>query len=289
MASIRTLLATLFFSAIGMLGDPVWFARHMPAVLALVLDIVVGKAVIVWVILRLFRRTHVNALATGICLGQVGEFSFVLAAVGRQTLIGDDLFKLMISATIATLFLTPYLVAIAPGLSVAIVTRLQRMKLITLTSVDAAAEPSVPAGDLVIVGFGPAGLTVGQTLERQADRVSVIDLNPRTIRMAHQLGFRGHVGDATNAEVLQHVGITSATTAVVTIPDPAAASAIVGLIRSIAPDVHIIARARYHRYRADLESAGAHEVIDEERHVGARLAGRLRRRLRAVEPAVRAD
>ena len=288
-ASIRTLLATLFFSAIGMLGDPVWFARHVPAVLALVLAIVVGKAVIVWVILRLFGRTHVNALATGICLGQVGEFSFVLAVVGRQTLIGDDLFKLLISATIATLFLTPYLVALAPGVSVAIVTRLQRMKLITLTSLGTAAGPPGTAGDLIIIGFGPAGLAVGQTLERQADRVSVIDLNPRTIRSAHQLGFRGHVGDAKNAEVLRHVGITSATTAVVTIPDPAAAVAIVELIRSIAPDVHIIARARYHRYRADLESAGAHEVIDEEQHVGARLAGRLRRRLHALEHAVTAD
>ncbi len=147
----------------------------------------------------------------------------------------------------------------------------------------------MPAGDLIIIGFGPAGLTVGETLEGQADRVSVIDLNPRTIQTARQLGFRGHVGDATNAEVLRYVGITSATTAVVTIPDPAAASAIVGLIRSMAPDVHIIARARYHRYRADLESAGAHEVIDEEQHVGARLAGRLRRRLRAAERAATAE
>ena len=42
-ASIRTLLVTLFFSSIGMLGDPVWFIGHLPAVLALVVVIVAGN------------------------------------------------------------------------------------------------------------------------------------------------------------------------------------------------------------------------------------------------------
>ncbi|NNF44382.1 MAG: sodium:proton exchanger [Phycisphaerales bacterium] len=282
-ASIRTLLVTLFFSSIGMLGDPAWFVRHLPAVLALVVAIVAGKAVIIWVILRLFRLTHTNALAAGICLGQVGEFSFVLAAVGRGTIISDDLFTLVISATITTLFLTPYLVALAPQLSVGIVARLSKMKLIAPASMQGAADVCPPKRPLVIIGFGPAGQAVGQTLERLADRVTVIDLNPNMIRKAQQLELSGHIGDAMHADVLEHAGITSAAAAVVTIPDPTAARAIVELIRSIAPEVHIIARARYHRYSADLQAGGAHEVIDEEQFVGARLAARLRKRLRAVD------
>jgi len=288
-ASIRTLLVTLFFSSIGMLVDPVWFVQHLPAVLALVLAIVAGKAGIIWLILRLFRLTHTNALAAGICLGQVGEFSFMLAAVGRGTVISDDLFTLVISATVTTLFLTPYLVALAPRLSVAIVERLRTIKLIAPASVGDAANLYPRKGHLIIIGFGPAGQAVGQTLERLTDRVTVIDLNPGMIRAAQQLGFRGHIGDATHADMLEHVGITSAMAAVVTVPDPAAAQAIVGLIRSIAPDVHIIARARYHRYLEDLLVGGAHEVIDEERHTGARLAARLRRHLRVVERSATTD
>jgi len=46
-ASIRTLLVTLFFSSIGMLGDPVWFVQNLPKVMAVVMAIVVGKAGIV--------------------------------------------------------------------------------------------------------------------------------------------------------------------------------------------------------------------------------------------------
>ncbi len=288
-ASVRTLLVTLFFSSIGMLGDPVWFVQHLPAVLALVVAIVAGKAIVIWLILYLFRLTHANALAAGICLGQVGEFSFVLAAVGRGTVITDDLFALVISATITTLFLTPYLVAMAPRLSVAIVGLLRRIKLIAPASLGDATELCPPDGHLIIIGFGPAGQVVGQAIERLEDRVTVIDLDPSKIERAHQLEFVGHIGDAMHADVLEHVGITSATVAVVTVPDPAAARAIVELIRSIAPDVHIIARARYHRYLADLEAGGAHEVIDEEQLVGARLAARLRRRLRVVERSATSD
>ena len=237
-------------------------------------------------ILHLFRLTHTSALAAGICLGQVGEFSFVLAAVGRGTVISNDLFTLVISATITTLFLTPYLVDLAPRLSVAIVERLRRIKLIAPATMGDAGDLSPPKAHLIIIGFGPAGQAVGQTLERLAERVTVIDLDPSMIRRAHQLGFRGHIGDARHPDVLEHVGITSASAAVVTVPDPAAARAIVELIRSIAPEVHIIARARYHRYLADLQAGGAHEVIDEEQFVGGRLAARLRRRLRAVERSV---
>ena len=119
--SIRTLLVTLFFSSIGMLGDPAWFVSNLPAVLGLVAAIVVGKSVLIWGVLRVFGLTHRNALAAGICLGQVGEFSFVLAAVGRGTVISEEVFTLIISTTIVTLFLTPYLVARGPAVAGVIV------------------------------------------------------------------------------------------------------------------------------------------------------------------------
>jgi len=281
--SIRTLLVTLFFSSIGMLGDPAWFASHLPAVLTLVAAIVVGKALIIWVILRAFRLTHTNALAAGICLGQVGEFSFVLAAVGRGTVISEELFTLIISATITTLFFTPYLVALAPRISVFIVEFLGKLKLID-PGVTHAGDPASPSTDhIIIIGFGPAGQAVGQSLSQMAQRVSVIDLNPSTPILSRQLGLAGTIGDATQPDVLEHANVTSAAAVIVTVPDPAAACAIVELVRWLAPDVHIIARARYHRYFEDLHAGGAHEVIDEEHLVGTRLAARLRKKIRSDE------
>ncbi len=277
--SLRTLLVTLFFSSIGMLGDPVWFVQNLPAVGALVVAIVAGKAIVIWVILKLFRLTHSNALASGICLAQMGEFSFVLIAVGRGTVINEELFALLISATIVTLFLTPYMVAGGPRISIVLIEWLSKMKLLKSQTVNAAEDVSLSKGHLVIVGFGPAGQMVGRTVKDLTKDVAVVDLSPGMIHQAKLLGFDGHLGDASQPDVLEHVGILRATVAIVAIPDPAGARAVVGLIRSMAPDVYIIARARYHRYIVDLEASGAHEVIDEEQLVGGVLAQRLGVRL----------
>lgn len=275
--SLRTLLVTLFFSSIGMLGDPAWFLSHLAPVLALVVAIVVGKAIIIWAILYRFGLSHTNALATGICLGQVGEFSFVLVEVGRGSLIDEGLFDLLISATIMTLFLTPYLVAWAPQLSRSLVGVLNRIGLLSI-DMSKTATMSVSEGpQFVIIGFGPAGLAVGNTLQGVSNQVSVVDLNPGLIDDVEELGLVGHIGDAMQADVLEHAGILTASAVVVTVPDPVAAQAIVALIKSIAPEVHIIVRARYHRYLEPLQEAGASEVVDEERLVGLRLAAKLRR------------
>ncbi|MDA0668300.1 MAG: cation:proton antiporter [Planctomycetota bacterium] len=278
-ASLRILLVTLFFSSIGMLGDPAWFVQNMGSVFALVMAIVVGKAVIIWFVLRRFGLSHTSALATGICLGQVGEFSFVLAEVGRGAGIDEQLFALIISATICTLFITPYLIALAPRLSNAGITLLSRTHLISKPAIPLPRDDASPEPHFIVIGFGPAGEAVAESVRRLPIRVTVIDLNPGLITRVNQLGLSGYIGDAMQSEVLEHVGVATASAVIVTVPAPDAARGMVELIRSISPDVHIIARARYHRFLADLQRGGATVIVDEERTVGIRLAAQLRRHL----------
>ncbi len=291
-SSLRTVLLTLFFSSIGMLGDPLWVAQHLPAVVALVMAIVVGKVIIVWLVLKLLHQTHTNAIAAGLCLAQVGEFSFVLAAVARvhhlsdgtvTGVITDDMFKLIVSATIVTLFLTPYLVTTAWPLSQRIVALLERFHLVSSTA-DTPANPTlVPANHIVIIGFGPAGRAVGETLTDRNVLVRVVDLNLRAISTARQLGFNAHVGDARKPEVLEQVSVPTASVVVITVPDPTTVRSIVEQVRALAPQAHIIARARYHIFHWELKLAGAHVVIDEEQQVGERLAQELQIHLRDSE------
>ncbi|MBO6512442.1 MAG: cation:proton antiporter [Phycisphaerales bacterium] len=281
--SIRTLLVTLFFSSIGMLGDPAWFLSHLPQVLGFVAAIVIGKSVVIWAVLKSFGLTHRHALAAGICLGQVGEFSFVLAAVARGTVISEEMFTLIISSTIVTLFLTPYLVAFAPRVSGAVVGVLERAGVVKAGALETVGEQSAASDRLVVIGFGPAGEAVAHALDGHEDRVTVLDLNPSSIRRANQLGYSAHIGNAAQAEVLEHAGVENASAVVVTVPDPGAAREIVELVRTLAPGVHIIARARYHRFFEDIQRGGADDVVNEEWIVGAILASRVRARLRKSE------
>jgi CPA2 family monovalent cation:H+ antiporter-2 len=283
-ASLRTLFVTLFFSSIGMVADPTWALNHWAMVAVAVGAIVLGKAGVVCGVACLFRSSLGHAVATGICLAQVGEFSFVLAEVARHGgLIDSDLFKLIVSATIATLFLTPYLVAVAPRLATAAGKLSVRDRQASRPLGAPSAEPDTEmSGHILIIGFGPAGQRIAEALmEWHKSLLVVIELNPKSADVARTCGLATFIGDATRPEVLEHLRLATAKAVLVTVPDPTTARHIVERVRSLSPETPIVARARYHRHGSELIRAGAHAVVDEEEQVGLRLAAALKKMLRA--------
>jgi voltage-gated potassium channel Kch len=74
--------------------------------------------------------------------------------------------------------------------------------------------------------------------------------------------------------------VSTAAVVVITIPDPDSVRRIVEHSKILAPATPILARARYHTRRWELELAGASVVVDEEHHVGLRLAAELRKQIR---------
>ncbi|MGD8451810.1 MAG: cation:proton antiporter [Phycisphaerae bacterium] len=283
-ASIRTLFVTLFFSSIGMLSNPAWALTHWTTVVPVVVAIVAGKAMVAAGVVWLFRCPPGHAVATGVCLAQVGEFSFVLAEVARQgRVIDGGLFDLLVAATIATLFLTPYLVAAAPRLATAVGRRLAVVGQTLSTEGETAGRLR---GHVIIVGFGPAGRRITEALlPRYKSLLVIVELNRKSAAVARSYGLPTHIGDATQREVLEHLGVEAALAVAVTLPDPAGARQVIEQVRAIAPEATIIARARYHVYRWELMVAGAPIVVDEEDQVGLHMARAVRKVLRGTAHA----
>jgi CPA2 family monovalent cation:H+ antiporter-2 len=295
-AALRAVLVTLFFASIGMLGDPAWAIAHAHWVGGAVAATIVGKTCIVWALGRMLGLSHGTAIATGLCVAQIGEFSFVLAQMAARAtgpggpMIDDDTARLIITTTIATLFLTPFLVAAAPRVSGWVDACLRRRRGGPQAPGEAPAAPPPEQPQVLLIGFGPAGQSVAEALLRQlGPRLRVIDLNPRNAAIAERYGLPVQVGDATQLEMLEHAGAERCAVIIVTIPDPEAARTVVHQCRHLAPGATIIARARYHMHRWDLELAGAATVIDEERQVGLRLAADARRHLHAAAAPPRGD
>ncbi len=258
---LRTVLMTLFFTSAGMLVDPSWIARNALRLLPLIAVIVVGKALVAALSFRGAGFDRHNALAAGLTLAQVGEFSFVLIATASGRLLGDDASMLLLSAAVGTLFLTPFLV------------RLAAHRRLAIPSPAGMTEDGIPArGHVVVIGFGPAGRAVVEAMSDRPGSTVVVDYNPALPALLRPLGAAGVVGNAESPEVLEHAHAAQAAAIVVTVPDPAAARRIVTLARSVAPGARILARSRYHLHRAGLEAAGAEVVVDEEIEVGAALA-----------------
>jgi len=296
---LATLMVTLFFVSIGMFGDPMWLLGHWPIVTGIVLATVVGKSLIIALLARTFGQPWRYAIASALCLAQVGEFSFVLATIAHSdavstALITSTTFHAMVSTTILTLLCTPYLVAAAPLVGARgeqVMLRWQRLLRPAAAMAgriprdhrarapeEASTGSSAGSDLIVIVGFGPAGQRTAEGLmDSHREQMVAVDLNPDNIEIAQRYGLKAHLGDATQREILEHAGIYRARVFVVTVPDHTTTRHLIHLVRDLAPDAFIVVRCRYHVLHWELLNAGAHEVVDEEDQLGRRLAAQVRK------------
>ncbi len=276
-SALRSLFITLFFASVGMLGDPGWMVVHAPRVILTVGLILLGKAVIISIISLALKRPLNHAVATGVSLAQVGEFGVVIAGIARSTeLLSEDLFRLLVSATLISLFLTPFFVRIALPFGNWLQKRIPRSDRFS-PEWEESSSPSPRFRDhVIVVGFGPSGQCVSEELHRSERDFFVLDLRPKNIELARGLGYEAKLGDATSLELLLHHGITRARAIVITVPDHRTVCHIAAAVRNLAPKLDIIARARYHPFVPELEEAGASVVIDEEFVTGRRLAAAVK-------------
>lgn len=272
--AVRTIMVTLFFASVGMLVKPMWFITHIHWILAASTVIFIVKALLIFGSGRLFGLNNRQALATGISLAQVGEFSFVLAAAASQGgVLGSEIYDLTISVIIALMFTAPFMVSHAFPLT-------DRIMALILGKPSAAnlqrqSEKVEPSQKVLVVGLGPAGQEVVRHLQQRQIEPLVIDTNPQSRTKAYELRVKIYLGDAANEEILLHAGFGEVCMAVVTVPDPMTTVQIVEHMRRMRPQLPIAARCRYHRHQAAVKKAGATIIVDEETQVGHNLAHQI--------------
>lgn len=265
--SLRIVMVTLFFASVGMLVQPLFFVHHIHWILLAATVIFIFKAIVVYGATRLFGLDHRHALATGVSLGQIGEFSLVLAGSALQgNLFDQTTFDFILSTIIVLMFATPYMVAVAFPLANLFSRNGQGR---TRTSQTPA---SLTENRVLVIGFGPAGRQVVHHLNEKQLKTVIIDINPQSRKDAAKMGLTLHLGDAANEEILAHAGVSEVCMAVVTVPDPISAVRIVKTLRRLHPWLSIAARCRYHRHLKELQNAGADIVVDEETSIGHLLA-----------------
>ncbi len=263
---LRAGFLALFFVSIGMLADPGWIARNPLPLIGLVLAIVLGKALIAGLVVRLLRYPLQTALVSGWTLAHIGELSFVVADEGsRHQLIDADVFRLVVSGAVVTLLFAPYLISVGNRLA----------SKLTWGAMPPAHDEKLEAphaDHVIVVGCGPTGQRVVKALQDVGTPYLVLELNPRTVKAAAAGGTFIEYGDASQEEILRHAGIMSARALVVTIPDPATAAAVIAAARGLRPDLLVVARARYAQFALQLMQSGAEVLLNEEKLMGEHLA-----------------
>ncbi|MEY4188730.1 MAG: Glutathione-regulated potassium-efflux system protein KefC [Planctomycetota bacterium] len=279
-ASLKIVLLTLFFGTVGLLADPLWMFQNLTTVLALALMILTVKVLVVAVLFRTSGAPSGTSLATGLCLGSVGEFAFVLGGQAIEVgLLTESHFNAIVSASIVSLILTPTLITVAPGLAAWLNGRVNEP-----LDGNSRQQLAKQQCDCLIIGYGPAGRGAGTALTHCAEKVMVIDLGAEGVRSAHAAGFHAMQADASSGEVLQHLHLERLRLVVITVPGFHDSMAMLQQIRRMAPNATVIVRSRYSLHQPEFLAAGADVVAGDEAEVGQALAAAISRQ-RTLHPA----
>jgi CPA2 family monovalent cation:H+ antiporter-2 len=261
---LRDIFSLLFFVSVGMLLDPAFLLANLGTILLVVLLVVLGKGLILGLLTGLFRYGDVVPLAVGLGLFQIGEFSFVLAREGLRTAsISPDLYSFVLSATILTMVLTPFVSGLAEPLYAL---RKRWFKHEPLQTVNL---PQTGLHDhVVIAGGGRVGQYVAQVLQRLELAFVVVELDQRRFEQAKAAGFPVIYGDASQAVVLEAARIEHARLLLITVPAGVVTQALVGQVRRLNPALHIVARSEGLEQMQALHDQGVHEVVQPEFEAG---------------------
>ncbi|KQS55618.1 hypothetical protein ASG17_05990 [Brevundimonas sp. Leaf363] len=106
---LRDAFAVLFFVSVGMLFDPTILWREPLSVLGVLAIIIVGKSIAALAITTMFKLDRKTSLTVAASLAQIGEFSFILAAIGLQMgALTQETYALILAGALLSISLNPF-------------------------------------------------------------------------------------------------------------------------------------------------------------------------------------
>jgi CPA2 family monovalent cation:H+ antiporter-2 len=273
---MRDAFAVLFFVAMGMLFDPRQALDNVgltAATLALVL-LVTPLATLVATLSR--RQPAKTAVSVALGMGQVGEFSFIVAGLGQKLgLLPERATQTLVAVSILSITLNPLVFRLSTPLA-----RWLEARLRAPTLEPPALAPTDPAHHVIVVGYGPVGKTLCRILRENELSMTVIELNHETVQRLKAEGVHAIFGDATQHSVLKEAGIRRTKTLV--FAASGSPDAIIREARELNPELAILSRTTYVSEVQKLRHAGAHTVVAAEAEVAIAMAEHLLRSLGAT-------
>ncbi len=272
---MRDAFAVLFFVAMGMLLDPSQLLDNAALTLTTLAIVVIGKPLAAFLVMVALGGPKQAAVGVAIVLAQIGEFSFIVAALGRELgILPAPASQALIAAAIVSITLNPILYrAVRP-----VAAWLERR------APKSADDQAVKAADehrAIVVGYGPVGQAVVEQLREQGIVALVIELNHDTVAHLSRRGIPAIYGDASQAEVLRQSGVESIDFLVYSASGSPAAT--IHQAKAMNPAISVFARTELASETPGLLASGAHVVVSAEREVALAMTTRILRDLGASD------
>ncbi|WP_332852814.1 YbaL family putative K(+) efflux transporter [Duganella sp. S19_KUP01_CR8] len=270
---LRDAFAVLFFVSVGMLFEPSILVEQPLKLLAVVLIIVIGKSVAAFLLVLLLRYPAKTALMVSASLAQIGEFSFILAALGLSLgLMPAEGQSLILAGAIISIALNPVVFRVTKplerwlGKNVALAAKFER-------PADPLAElpTSVPqehlAGQVVLVGYGRVGHRIAAMLTERGIPFVVAEQNRELVDQLRKEGMHAVAGNAGEPAVLIQAHIARAAMLVIATPDTFHVRAMIETARALNPSIKTVVRTHSDEEAELLRGERAGEVFIGEQEL----------------------
>ncbi|WP_386067276.1 YbaL family putative K(+) efflux transporter [Tahibacter sp. UC22_41] len=267
---LRDAFSVLFFVSVGMLFDPRILIEEPLMVAATVGVIVIGKTVAASILVLLMRYPLNTALTVSAGLAQIGEFSFIIAALGVSlNILPPQGQNLILAGAIVSIALNPLVFqAIEPAQ--AWIRKRSRVARTLERPADPLAElpTSVTSdyltGHVLLVGYGRVGRRIAASVLERGLRLVVAEENRERVETLRAEGLHAVAGDASEPAVLIQAHVARARLLVIAIPDTFHVRRMVETARMLNPNIQVIVRSHSEEEAKLLSQEQAEVFLGEE-------------------------
>lgn len=235
----KSMLLGIFFLSFGM-GINLSFVAEKPFwLISSAMGLIAIKAIIVFLLCKLWKQTTAVAVESAILLAQAGEFGLlVVSSALASGLMHEDVAQFMLLNVGITILLAPVLAPVARQAGAFIENR-------ALTKQNIESEQlQDKEHHIVIFGFGRVGHAIANSLCKEGLEILAFDKNIETVQSARKQLNPVFLGDATKKATLEAAQLDSASCIVLTIDDATVTKDIIHKIQNLSNHVPIIVRAR---------------------------------------------
>ena len=278
---MRDAFAVLFFVSVGMLFDPVALLESWPLALATLGIVMLGKPLAAFAVVRLLGKPLRLALSVSVALAQIGEFSFILGALGMHYKVLPDVAgNALIAAAVVSIALNSVLYRGIPGM-LHLLERwgMGRPKLAVEDRHEVVEEDKQR---VIVVGYGPSGRIMSRILMDNNVDVAIIEMNIDTVLHLRSQGVKAVYGDARQRDVLTAAGVAHASGLIVSSAG-ASAHEVVEAARALNPKIPVVIHTTFMREASSLRKGGEAVVFAGESEVAMSMAEHLLRQFGATD------
>lgn len=242
----------VFLITVGMSIDLVFISTIAGELLTALVAILVFKALVTGILLRLMGARRSTSAETGVLMASPSETTLIVLAAATSALVIDaETAQFWQIVTAIGLTVTPLLA------------KLGRVIARRIEATPELDDDDPDEARTIIIGGGRVGLLIADMLKTHNQPHVILDSDPDTIMSISRQGYRAIFGDAARGDALEKLGADRAPAVVLTMDEPVLAQRLVRNLREQHPDLLIVSRARDSDHAAALYRAGASHAVPE--------------------------